>query len=260
MPSRTRRNYRGGGSLENCQTYAKKNKLTPDQINKCADMIKGITFTSGGMFSSSKATRNDGESFTPTQWDTFWQDEVSPAAIENKRMLASQQAETDRINKEQQKQREAAAEQARIAAIPACNGYNKKTDTYVYKNPKTGQMGQCNSTNKLNDCTKWSSTKDNRGNPKDWFVTDNNGNLCKIKDKPVSPEGTNLYETSSRTDYARLHPSDPAPLMRRSKTEYGGIPINYPSPSDEYDWILNPIPDTKRGGRRSRRKSRKSRR
>jgi hypothetical protein len=253
MPSRTRRrNYRGGGPLETCQAYLKKNNLG-ENVDKCPKIIENVTFTPGGMFSSSKAKFNDGGS--PFDY-TRWADKYDPETIERNKQAAAAQAAAD-ASAAAKSQAEAAA---KLAAIPPCNGYDNKNDRYIYKNPKTLQIGQCNSTNKLNDCTKWSSTKDGRGNPKDWFVTDDNGQMCKIKDELVSPEGTNLYETIGRTDYARLHPNDPAPLFRRAKTEYGGIPISYASPSDAYDWILNPIPDTKRGGRRSRRKSRKSRR
>jgi len=252
MPSRTRRNYRGGGPLENCQAFLKKNN-SGENVDKCPKIIENVTFTPGGMFSSSTAKFTDGGS--PFDY-TRWANKYDPDTIERNKQAAAAQAAAAAAAR----QAEAAAAAARIAALPACNGYNNKTDTYVYKNPKTLQIGQCNSTDKLKDCTKWSSTKDGRGNPKDWFVTDANGQMCKIKDKPVSPEGTNLYETSGRTDYARLHPEDPAPLFRRPKTAYGGIPIVYSTPSEEYDWILNPIPDTKRGGKRSRRKTRKSRR
>jgi hypothetical protein len=248
MPSRTRRNYRGGGPLETCQAYLKKNNLG-ENIDKCPKIIENVTFTPGGMFGSTKAKFNDGGS--PFDY-TRWANKYDPATIEKNK----QDEEKERMQNEKRKQDELAAEQARIARLPQCNGYNKTTNAYVYKpSPNTPIDKRTKNCKPPQLCTKWSAKRDNRGNIEEWFVTDNNGNVCDMQKLPKSPSGYDLYNNSRRPDYERLNPNAPVPLVQHLK-EFQGVPISYADEDDQYNFIYTPL----KGGKRSRRRTRKSRR
>jgi hypothetical protein len=230
MPSKTRRKYRGGDNLSNCEKWVKANNLD-DEKDKCKQMEKEITFPTPGLFSSGPppVTPRDigvyskGTKLNFGNWEGIYDGLFKPSAPAP--VVASSYVPP----------------QGR--QLPVCNAYDRNTGKNVFKTSDGKYTERCESS-QLPKCTQWKSIGE--GMDKKWATTGPNGEFCNVAELPMD---NNLNFTRSKIDKQRDEvinmDRDNFPLKRYSTT------INY---GDAYRY------NQYNGGKRSRRKSRKSRR
>ena len=279
MPSRTRRrNYRGGGdNLSRCKKWADKKLITAKgDSDQCEKMIEHFDFPSESMFGTyvDPVTREDmsdisllkGAKLTDSNWDKIYNYKVKgivPASvasvdpnIELNKKIQSQRSSynteslwktCDEITPDGQfKIRRPGKDSSLECNIYKCNAYDKQTGKNVIKN-KDGTYSQiCDGrTPPLPTCTQWKSIDQGIGIRKKWATVGPNGEFCNVANLDEDDnKNTTFSKLNTQSDEAVNSDRVTYPL-RRHKT---GIIYD----KNNYDQYY--------GGKRSRRKSRKSRR
>ncbi len=296
MPSRTRRNYRGGALLENCQKWVKnsKNGLPPEKENDCNFMIKnGVNFKPPSMFFSSTPMNGATPLKTLADWNAayaeFKRDEKREADLNAK--IAAQSIprassmpttsgalpsywpkcnmkdvdgkfkvtrpgkgpSSDCIPPQESRQ-PALVQQAPVKQLPLCTNYDR-VGANVYKNG-VEMSTECDSSN-LPSCSKWVKALD--GN---WGVVgmkDGRESFCNVNGLPVDTNNVirNKLQAieGTREEAIQIANSDLAtyPWVKPENKGKTGNPYNI---TNKEVGRYNPF----YGGKRSRRRTRKSRR
>jgi hypothetical protein len=224
MPSRTRRKYRGGDNLSNCEKWVKANNLD-DEKEKCKQMETKITFPTPGFFSSGPppvtpmevGVYGKGTKLNFGNWDGIYDGLFNPSA-----------AQAPVVSKPY------VGPQGR--QLPKCAAYNKESGKNVYlANKEENRYSELCDSAQLPLCTQWKKRGDT------WATTGPNGEFCNVAALPMGNTFSKLNtQSEANVNMDRVT----YPLQRH--------PSGIIYASGNYDQY--------RGGKRSRRKSRKSRR
>ena len=232
MPSKTKRKYRGGdpANLERCKKWVKSNDLA-DKQGDCEFMEKSINFPVSTMFSKGPppVTRTDigdissGTKLNFLNWDDVRDGLKSPVA-----------KPAPVVN--------APLPQLPQKADPMCTAYDRTTGRNVLlKEDGTLNFRVCDSS-RLPKCTQWKAIDQGSGFQKLWATTGPNGEFCNVAELPMDDGSVFSKLHDQKVENVNMD-RDKYPLRRPRVMEYA---------SGRYKQYL--------GGKKSRRKTRKSRR
>lgn len=276
MRSKTKRNYKGGGEKEDCQYWVdskiKKKTLgfSETQKKQCDRMSELITpsiiFDSGrnSWLTTQKPPinlNNDNPVVSIEDWNKIFDKQIkkpilSTSSPEQEFLNDCNQVRTGSNNElvrdtngnlkflfKDQKGRE----NEKCKLKNECNGYDTQEGANIYKNPSTDAISYvCNSSN-LQPCKKWTSKRDL--GTTDWYVTDINSKLCDQTKLLPDTDRSSINALGNRSD-EYVNVTNPVPLKKPPLTDLRNVKLQR-TPDTRY--VYN-------GGKRSRRRTRKSRR
>ena len=293
MPSRTRRrNYRGGGPKENCEAWVKnpKSGLPPEYSSQCStitDILSDVKFEGKSLFGSQPVPlfyegKKNGQQLTKELWDyekaridkENGKIQVIPTAPSGPAQPQSWWKKCDmkdtngnftkiaRPGKEpsseciQQLSQPAVVQQSPVQQLSQCTAYDR-IGANVYKNG-IEMSSNCNSST-LPVCSKWQRDGSTSGN---WAVVgmkDGRESFCNINALPVDTNNivrNKLKSISGTREQAMLTANSDRSMYPFVKPENIGVNGKaYDQTNKEVDRYAPFY-----GGKRSRRRSRKSRR
>ena len=256
MPSKTRRKYRGGDNLSNCEKWAVDNSLSDIQKNQCKEMEKKIVFPTQSFFSKGKPkspiTGEDvikGEDLKKEYWDDIYKKLFNPVVeapvVSNTPQRIQKQRSTYimepmwkncNIKTPDGKFKVTGPNnsQSEECNVNKCDAYDKEHGKNVLKKMDGTYTDACDSA-QLPTCTQWKKKGDT------WATTGPNGEFCNVAALPMG----NVFSKLNTQSEANVN-------MDRATYPLQRHPSGIVYASGNYDQY--------RGGKRSRRKSRKSRR
>jgi hypothetical protein len=239
MPSKTKRKYRGGVNLSNCEKWLDSINLS-EKKDQCKQMETKLTFpVSAGTFGfGSKPLPpraledigyiKKGSAVTNEEyWDEVYNKSFNPSAAPVPVVPSSYVPPQGR-------------------QLPPCTAYDRNTGKNVFlQNKQTNTYSERCDSSQLPKCSQWKSIDQGVGFDKKWATTGPNGEFCNVAELPMD---NNLNYTFSKLNKQRDE------LVNMDKVTF---PLKRYSTAINYG--VNKYAQYN-GGKRSRRKTRKSRR